>query len=118
MKWPLMSPHELHTFGIEAILPYVEQEGFKVEGANPDLKVNPQIVGKHWDSTAFVVVRTACYPNKGELTQAEHMQMVRWAEQHGATAFFASVGIGCVAYPDGSPVTSDEDMRLPIRHAG
>lgn len=118
MEWPLMTYEELQAFGVELILPYLQKEGVNVETINPDPKTNPQIVGKRWGSLAFIAVRTACYPEKGELTQQEHLQSLNWADQHGATAFFASVGIACVAYPDRSPVTNDADMRLPIRNAG
>ena len=118
MKWPHMTPDELHTFGIEAILPRLKKEGVTVRSVNRDLNANPQIAGERWGNRALIAVRTACYPNKGALTEEEHRRIVNWADQHGATAFFASVGIACAAYPDKSPVTSEVDMGLPIRNAG
>jgi len=118
MNWPQMTTEELHKFGIELILPYLEKEGVTIEAVNPDIKINPQIVGRRWDKIAFITVRTACYPAKGELTSEEHFQILDWADKQGATTFFASVGIACVSYPDKSPVTTDADMRLPIRDAG
>ena len=118
MKWPLMTSEELHAFGIDAILPYLEKEGVTIESVSKDIKINPQIVGKRWGSRAFIYVRTACYPSKGDLTPNEFDQLLAWADKHGATAFFAGVGIVCINYPDRSEVTTEEDMRLPIRHAG
>ena len=118
MKWPLMTKEEVHAFGIELILPYLEKEGVTIESVNPDIQRNPQIVGKRWDKPAFIVVRTACYPSKGELSSEEHRRILDWADKQGATAFFASVGIACVSYPDKSAITADEHMGLPIRSAG
>ncbi len=118
MKWPLMSDEELHTFGLEAILPYLEKEGVAIKSVNRDPGMNPQIVGQRWGSPAFIFVRTALYPNKGALTDAQFMQCLGWAKEHRATAFFASVGLLCTNYPDKSHVKSDADMRLPIRNAG
>jgi hypothetical protein len=118
MEWVLMDAEELHTFGIKIILPYIEKEGVVIEGVNLDPSINPQIEGRRWDSLAFVFVRTACYPNKGTLSEEQFLQCLKWAEKHRATAFFASVGLACTNYPDKSPVTSDADMRLPIRNAG
>jgi len=118
MKWPLMTPQELHVFGIEAILPYLEKEGVAIESVNPDPSKSPQIVGRRWGSLAFITVRTACYPGKGELTPEEFATLLDWAERHGATAFFASVGVACVAYPDRSEVRVAADMSLPIRNGG
>lgn len=118
MKWPLMTPEELHTFGIEAILPYLEKEEVTVEHANLDPTQNPQIVGKRWNAPAFIAVRTACYPRKGELTSEEFDRILAWADQHRATAFFASVGVACIAHPDKSEITDESEMGLPIRHGG
>ena len=63
-------------------------------------------------------MRTACYPSKGQLSPAEFSHWLAWADKHQATAFFASVGVACVAYPDRSEVRSESDMSLPIKNAG
>lgn len=117
-KWPLMSAEEIHAFGLEAILPFLEKEGVAIESANRDPGINPQVVGQRRGSLAFIFVRTALYPNKGVLSEAQSMQCLGWAEKHRATAFFASVGLACTIYPNKSPVKSGADMRLPIRDAG
>jgi hypothetical protein len=113
-----MSDEEVHAFGLEAILPYLKKEGVTIESVNRDSKANPQIVAQRWGSLAFIFVRTALYPNKGALTESQFAKCLSWAEEHHATAFFASVGIACTNYPDKSPVKDDADMRLPIRNAG
>jgi hypothetical protein len=118
MKWPLMSDEELHAFGIDIILPYLVKEGVTIEEVNRELGRNPQIVGKRWDLHAFIFVCTAMYPDKGTLTEKQFMECLAWSDKHHATAFFASVGCSCDAYPDKSSVTNDGEKRLPIRHAG
>jgi hypothetical protein len=118
MKWPLMSDEEVHVFGLEAIVPYLEKEGVAIESVNRDIGIDPQIVAQRWGSPAFIFVRTALYPNKGALTEAQFMQCLSWAEKYRATAFFASVGLACMNYPDKSPIKNDADMRLPIRNGG
>lgn len=118
MAWPLMSADELHIFGLEVILLYLGKEGLTIQSVNRDPGKNPQVVGQSGGSLAFIFVRTAMYPDKGELSEAMFMRCLDWAEQHHAAPFFASVGLACLNYPDQSPVTSDADMRLPIRHAG
>lgn len=113
-----MTNEELHIFGIEMILPYLEKEGVTIESVKPDIKSNLQIMGKRWGELIFIAVRTACYPSKGELTPEEHLEILNWVNKRGATAFFASVGIACASYPDKSPVTTEAHMHLPIRNAG
>lgn len=116
-NWEIMTRQEIHEFGIKAILPYLEEEGVTIEQVNSDLRMNPQIIGKRWGSPAFIAIRTSCYPNKGELTADEHAQLMNWADKHGAAAFFASVGIVCISYPDKTD-TIERDMCLPIRNGG
>lgn len=118
MKWHLMSAAEVHKFGIESILAYVQKEGVTVQGVNASVAQNPQIVGTYQGNTAFVFVRTAMYPGKGELSKAEVSRCREWAEQHGAIAFFASVGLACTNYPDRTDVKDDAAMAQPIKNGG
>jgi hypothetical protein len=116
--WPLMNAEEVHAFGIQVILPFLEKEGLAIHSVNPDPRTSPQVVGQRGGSLAFVFVRTALYPNKGVLTEAQRLQCWDWAVKHRATAYFASVGFACAKYPDKSPVTNDADAQRPIRGAG
>lgn len=118
MKWPLMSDSEVHKFGIESILPYVQKEGVTVQSVNANPSQNPQVVGTYQGNMAFVFVRTAMYPAKGELTAAEVSRCQEWAQKHRALAFFASVGLACTNFPDRTEVRDDAVMGQPIKNAG
>lgn len=118
MHWPLMTAAEVHAFGIESILPYLKEEGVAIEAVNTNPAVGPQVVGKRGNSLAYIYVRTACFPSKGELSEAEFSHSLAWAESHGANAFFASVGIMCANYPDRSTVKNARDHALPIKNGG
>lgn len=119
MKWPLMSPAELHTFGIEVIFEHLqENEGVTVETVNDEIGRDPQIVGKRQGKPAFIFVRTALYPDKGAVSDQEFMRLLAWANKHNATAYFASVGLCCTNYPDRSAVTNEKEWSLPIKDAG
>lgn len=118
MNWPVMNIAEIHEFGIQTILPYLEKEGLTIQEVNTDLKVNPQIVGQRWGSLAFVFVRTACYPSKGALTETQFISCLEWANKFHASPFFTSVGIACTNYPDKSPINDDSEMRIPYRNGG
>ena len=113
-----MSEQELHAFGIEIIVSHIEKEGVIIEDVNPDLKSNPQIIGQRWGSLAFSYVRTACYPQYGTLSNESILQCLHWAYRHSARAFFASVGIACMNYPDKTLVQKESDRGLPIRNGG
>ncbi len=118
MELSVMSDQELHEFGIRVILPYIQKEDLIIQGVNPDIKINPQIVGQRWGSLAYVFVRTDCYPNKGTLSEKDFQWCLDWANEHSATAFFASVGVVCVSYPDGTPIKSEAGLSVPYRNGG
>ena len=118
MKWPLMTQAEIHQFGIESILPYVEKEGISVESVNRELGRDPQIVGTYQGGRVFVIVRTAMYPSKGELPASAVKQFREWAQQHRALLLFASVGLACRNYPDRTEVKDDASMQQPIKNGG
>jgi hypothetical protein len=108
----IMSVHEIHDFGIEVVATYLKKEGYVIDGVNPKIGVNPQIIARKAGVLAFIAVRTACYPEKGMLETNEHFQMIDFSDSHQATPYFASVGI-CNA--DGK---TEKEMSIPIKGAG
>ncbi|RJP16687.1 MAG: hypothetical protein C4520_18055 [Candidatus Abyssobacteria bacterium SURF_5] len=113
-----MTEEELHEFGIQVILPYIKEEDVTIESVNTKLTVKPQIIGRRWDHPAYIFVRTVCYPGKASLSPAEAESAIKWADYHGAIAFFAAVEIVCSNYPDKSPVSDPSHHSLPIRYGG
>lgn len=93
-KPELMTEAEIHDFGVEVVVGYLQKEGYAIEGINQNLGHNPQILARKGNLYKFVAVRTACYPNKGKIaTPEEFMNLVKHAEKHGALPYFAAVGI-------------------------
>lgn len=111
-KSNLMSPEEIHEFGIEVVFKQLQTEDYEVLSVNTELKNNPQIIATKNGSKAFVAIRTACYPNKGVLEESTHFNMIDLADKHDAIPYFASVGI-C-----NSNGKNEEEMSLPIKGAG
>lgn len=110
---PLMTPEEIHEFGIQIVAQELEKEGNQVIGVNTTLAENPQVIAKVKGELALVVVRTAVYPGKGEIESDElALQLIAHAHAHRATCYFASVGI---ANMEG---TNDAEMSVPVRGAG
>jgi hypothetical protein len=114
MKQELMTPLEIHDFGIEVVVNYLREQGHEILEANSRLGTNPQVVATKDGHCLHVVVRTACYPEKGEIESDEvALRCIEWARKHGATCHFASVGIANAT--DGQ---NEEAMRIPVRGAG
>jgi hypothetical protein len=107
-----MSIEEIHEFGIEIVFNQLKKEGYEIQSVNTDLGMNPQIIAKKGSQLAFIAVRTACYPEKGQLEESVHFQMIEHADKHSAIPYFASVGI---ANADG---TTAAEMAIPIKGSG
>ena len=107
-----MTKAEIHDFGVEVVFGFLQREGHEIVAVNTDPSVNPQIVAKKDGQLEFVVVRTACYPDKGLLDPSNKISCIEHAEQSGAICYFASVGIANAAG------TNDVEMALPVKGAG
>jgi hypothetical protein len=89
----LMTAEEIHEFGIEIVSNELKKDGYEILTTNNSIEVNPQITARKGSQLAFIVVRTACYPDKGTIEEATHFQMIDHADEFDAIPFFASVGL-------------------------
>jgi hypothetical protein len=109
----IMSTAEIHDFGVEIVFNYLKKEGHEIVSVNSDIDVNPQIVAKKNGQLEFIIVRTACYPSKGQVENNQlAAQCIAYAHKHKAMCYFASVGIANV---NGK---NDAEMAIPIKGAG
>ena len=110
-----MSADDIHAFGIEIVQRHLEADGWIIESTDPlaDRHSEPQMTAFKDDETAFFVVRTDVYPNKGRFDegQAAFETLVKHAASHGASCYFASVGIVNI---DGA---TDAERSVPVKDA-
>lgn len=108
-----MTDEEIHEFGINIVLEDLRKNGFIISAVTTDRLSNPQIVAKSNSVLFHIIVRTACYPNKGNIESKElGFQLLQEANNKNAQCYFASIGI---ANADG---TTDLEMATLIRGAG
>ena len=108
-----MTEGEIHEFGIQVVAEQLEKEGYEIQSVATDMNINPQIVAKKDDETAFILVRTDCYPSKGDLRDYVLInRLIAKASEHNAICYLASVGIA------NSQAEDDEGMSVPIRGSG
>jgi hypothetical protein len=109
----LMTAADIHAFGVEIVYKQLEKDGWVIDSANlfADSGTAPQIVAKKDGELAFFIVRTAVYPQRGRFEEGieAYNALVRHAKAHGATCYFASVGIA------NSKGKTDEEMSVPIK---
>lgn len=109
----LMTEADIHAFGIEIVYKQLEADGWAVESADVDAdrSTEPQIVANKEGELAFFVVRTGLYPGRGRFDEGREAfnALVNHAKAHGASCYFASVGI---ANNEGE---TEEEMSIPVK---
>jgi hypothetical protein len=76
-----------------------------------DLGTRPQIIADKDGELAFFIVRTDIHPSRGRFEEGKEAfnRLVRYARSHGASCYFASVGIA------NSEGETDEVMSTPVK---
>jgi len=108
----LMTEHDIHAFGVEIVFKQLEQSEWLIESADAiaDRAIHPQIVGHRNGETGFFVVRTAMHPARGRIEGEDVFErLVNHAKEHGASCYFASVGIA------NSKGKTEEEMSIPVK---
>lgn len=112
IKRELMTETDVHAFGVEIVFKQLEEAGWTIESADvlAERENSPQIIANKDGEIGFFVVRTAMYPGRGRIEGEEVFQtLVRHASAHGASCYFASVGIA------NSEGKTEEDMTVPFK---
>jgi hypothetical protein len=108
-----MTPADIHAFGIEIVFKQLEKDEWQIESADAlaDLKTEPQIVASKLGERAFFIVRTDVYPKRGRFEEGNDVYetLVRHAKAHGASCYFASVGIA------NSEGKTEDAMSVPVK---
>lgn len=109
----LMTAIDIHAFGIEIVYKQLEKDGWVIESAAVEANLNtePQLVARKDGELAFFVIRTDVYPKRGRFEQGQQAfdALVGHAAEHGASCYFASVGIA------NSNGTTEEEMSVPVK---
>ena len=109
----LMTEADIHAFGVEIVFKQLEKDGWVIESADvlADIRTEPQIVAAKDGERAFFVVRTGLHPGRGRFEEGQESfdTLVRHAMEHGASCYFASVGIA------NSQGETEEEMSVPIK---
>jgi len=109
----LMCAADIHAFGVEIVCKQLEKDGWTIEAADveADVRTMPQIIGNKDGELAHFIVRAGIYPGRGRFEEGQEAfdDLVRHAASHGASCYFASVGIA------NSTGTTDEEMSVPVK---
>jgi len=109
----MMTKADIHAFGVEIVYKQLEKDGWIIQSADveADLASEPQIIARKDGEFAFFIVRCDIHPGRGRFEEGREAfdHLVRHASDHGATCYFASVGIA------NSEGDTDEEMATPVK---
>src|SRR5438067_8360476 len=111
-KKELMTEEEIHAFGVEIVFKQLQEAGWTIGSADvyANRETEPQIVANKDGEIGFFVVRTSMYPDRGRIEGEDAFQsLVRHANAHGASCYFASVSIA------NSEGKSEQEMSIPVK---
>lgn len=87
---------ELHTRGVEFAARWLADRGYALESVACDIRLDPQVVATRDGRRFHIAVRTARWPDQGELEcQGLAVELQDWAARHEAAAFLARVSLPC-----------------------
>ncbi len=107
-----MTEEDVHAFGVEIVYKQLQEAGWQIESADvlADRNLHPQIIANKDGETGYFVVRTAIHPGRGRIEGEEvFSHLVTLAKNHGASCYFASVGIA------NSEGKTEEEMAVPVK---
>lgn len=107
-----MTEADVHAFGVEIVYKQLVEAGWTIDSADvlANREEHPQIVANKDGETGFFVVRTAIYPGRGRIEGEDVFRhLVSLADDHGASCYFASVGIA------NSTGKTEEEMTIPVK---
>jgi len=108
----LMKESDVHAFGVEIVYKQLLEAGWAIQSADvyAERANHPQIVASRDGETGYFVVRTAMHPGRGRIEGEEVFQhLVKLANDHDASCYFASVGIA------NSEGKTEEEMTVPVK---
>lgn len=112
MTTNVLSPDEIHRFGIQIVRQELEQSGHEIVDVIGDPALQPQIVARDpRGRLLFIAVRTACYPERGTLDDTIAAGLIAHAKKFDALACLARVGIANAA------AQSEAQRSIPVRGA-
>lgn len=93
----LMTKDEIHAFGLQILMQYLEGRGYKIEMAQPNKACIPHIVAQNGPVNFFILAATDVYPKKGVIADSDKALLLESAEKYGAVAACAYLGIANAA---------------------
>lgn len=92
----LMTPEDIHDFGVEVVAGCLKRDGYKILEYNPTYGVFPSIVAENEDEVVAVIVQSDIAPNIPKLKLTDKFGIMGYCTGFSTKPCFASVSFGSV----------------------
>lgn len=93
MEKEVMNEQEIHEFGLQILVQWLEGKGYIVEFVQPDKKSLPHVFANIGGCLTLILVSTDVYPNKGGIAEEDKAAVLDLAKQLDANCACAYLGI-------------------------
>lgn len=90
----LMTPEEIHDFGVEIVASSLDKDGYKIHNYNPRLGSYPSIIAEKDNKVIAVVVMADVAPNIPQMRLTDKFGILGFCDGYDTIPCFAPVSIG------------------------
>ncbi len=89
----LMNKEEIHIFGLEVLVQYLQNNDYKIIFVQPKKEQLPNVLAEKDDAVVFILASTDVYPNKGVVSDVDKAAALEHAKEFDAQVACAYLGI-------------------------
>lgn len=111
MSKEVMNDNELHEYGINLMINYLEKNDYTIMEVNREKESNPQIIAEKGTDMCFILVSTFMYPKKDVKTDKGMIKSIKEAcKNYNAKLYEAKVGLALASAMTG------KELGIPYKN--
>lgn len=114
MEREIMSKQDLHTFGLEVLVGWLEKNGYQVEFVNPVVDMLPSVFANRFDGLTVIAAQTTMYPERPQFNENDKPALMEVCKELNAKLAFAGIGL---VNGEGIPTQDKELMGKAYKDA-
>ncbi|MDY6029422.1 MAG: hypothetical protein SPI71_04070 [Acidaminococcaceae bacterium] len=109
----LMNEQDIHEFGLQILVQWLEGKGYSVEFVQPDKNSLPHVFARAGEMLTLIIASTGVYPAKGSISETDKAAALELAQKLGAQCACARLGI---ANADGVEKKDKKLAAIPLKN--
>lgn len=89
----LMNEQEIHEFGLQVLVQWLEGRGYDIEFVQPDRNSLPHVFAKSGGQLTLIIAATDIYPRKGRISDRDKAAVLELGQKLNAQCACAYLGL-------------------------